>query len=146
PEGGSVSSGSVTTDYMGIASSPFTLGPATGNYTATASIAGTTLSTPFTLRTAGPYDLELMWLTQASPGVQSAFADAEARWESILVGDLPDDYALVPAYTCGSNPDLDRPLDDVLIFVTIIGIDGPGGVLGQAGPCYYHEVGGLPAI
>lgn len=145
-EGGSVGSDTVTTDYFGIAGSPFTLGPATGSYSATAAIPGTTLSTQFSLSTAGPFNLELMWLSPATPGVQAAFADAEARWESVIVGDLPDDYALIPGYTCGPNPDLDQSLDDVLIFVTITPIDGPGGILGQAGPCYYHEVGGLPAI
>lgn len=145
-EGGSVASDTVTTDFFGIAGSPFTLGPATGSYTATASIPGTPLASRFSLSTAGPFNLELMWLSQATPGVQAAFADAEARWESVLVGDLPDDYALVPGFTCGPNPDLDQSLDDVLIFVTITTIDGPGGILGQAGPCYYHEVGGLPAI
>ena len=146
PEGGAVGQDSVTTDFLGIASSDFTLGAGTGGYTATASVAGTTLSAGFTLRTAGPFDLELQWLTAADPAVQQAFADAEERWEAIVTGDLPDDYALIPAYSCGGNPDVDRPLDDLLIFVTITPIDGPGGVLGQAGPCYYHDVGGLPAI
>lgn len=146
PEGGSVGSPAVTTDFLGIASSDFTLGAATGGYTVTASVAGTALAAGFTLRTAGPFDLELLWLSPASPGVQGAFADAEERWEAIIAGDLPDDYALVPAFSCGSNPDLDRSLDDLLIFVTIAPIDGPGGILGQAGPCYYHSVGGLPAI
>lgn len=146
PEGGIVGSDTVTTDFQGIAGSSFTLGAAAGTYTATASVPGTTLTAAFSLHTAGPFDLELMWLTPASPGVQQAFADAEARWEGIITGDLPDDYALIPAYSCGLNPDVDRPLDDVLIFVTITEIDGPGGVLGQAGPCYYHSVGGLPAV
>ena len=146
PEGGSVGSPTVTTGFEGIAGSAFTLGGTTGTYTATASIAGTALSASFTLRTAGPFDLELWWLGPADPAVQQAFADAEERWESIITGDLPDDYALIPAYSCGVNPDVDRPLDDLLIFVSITPIDGPGGVLGQAGPCFYHEVGGLPAV
>lgn len=146
PEGGSVGSPAATTDFFGIASSSFTLGGVAGNYTATASVPGSSLTAGFTITTAGPFNVELMWLTPASAGVQAAFADAEARWEAVITGDLPDDYALIPAYSCGANPDLDQSLDDIIIFVTITEFDGPGGVLGQAGPCYYHEVGGLPAI
>jgi len=146
PEGGSVGSPTTTTDFQGIASSSFTLGAVAGNYTATASVPGSSLAAGFSISTAGPFNVELMWLTPASAGVQAAFADAEARWEAVITGDLPDDYALIPAYSCGANPDLDQSLDDILIFVTIVDFDGPGGVLGQAGPCYYHEVGGLPAI
>ncbi len=146
--GGSVSPDTGTTDFIGENSTTMTLGNAEGDYTAVASIPGTSLSVTFTEHAAqgGPYNIELAYLTSASPGVKAAFADAKARWESIITADLPDDYATLPAYSCGASPALDRPIDDLIIFVTIQQMDGPGGILGGGGPCFMHDTGGLTAI
>ena len=40
-----------------------------------------------------------------------------------------------------ANPAIDGTFDDLTIFVTIETIDGPDGVLGQAGPCFVREPG-----
>lgn len=145
-EGGSVAPAADTTDVQGRAETSFTLGADSGSYTMVATVAGTAISTAFHVQVGNSFDIELMWLSEPTPSVEQSFTDAEARWESIILGDLPDDYALVDAYSCGDSPALDRPIDDVLIFVTVGYIDGPGGILGQAGPCFVHEVGYLPAI
>ena len=39
-----------------------------------------------------------------------------------------------------------RDDDDLVIFVTLESIDGPGGVLGLAGPCFIRTAGNLPLI
>jgi|GEM_PF-1801636 len=53
-----------------------------------------------------------------------AFAQAAARWEQIIVGDLPDVV----------DPASGVIIDDVLIEATAEDIDGSGGILGEAGP------------
>jgi hypothetical protein len=146
PSGGSVDPASAITDGIGRAATSFTLGAIDGSYTATATVTGTTLTVTFGVQTGISFDIELMFLSSATPSQATAFGDAESRWEAIIQGDLPDDYAFIPAGSCGQSPALDRPIDDLLIFVTLADIDGPGGILGQAGPCFLHEVGFLPAI
>ncbi|MFM9116892.1 MAG: leishmanolysin-related zinc metalloendopeptidase, partial [Planctomycetota bacterium] len=63
---------------------------------------------------------------------QAVFQQAAARWESIIVGDLPN-------ATYGGVP-----VDDLLIDVSILPIDGAGSVLGQAGPDAFRRGSGLP--
>src|SRR5262245_8756330 len=147
PDGGSVDPATAVTDFFGQASTTLTLGAATGNYTAIATVTGTSINTTFSASTGGPFSIEVVFVgNQPTPAQVQAFMDAKARWESVIQGDLPDDYAQLPAGSCGNSPDMDRPIDDLVIFASVGFIDGPGGILGQAGPCFLHSVGGLPAI
>lgn len=65
---------------------------------------------------------------------QAVFLGAAARWQEIIVGDLPD----------ATDPATGQPIDDVLIVATAPAIDGRGGVLGQAGPTNTRGGRGLP--
>lgn len=58
-----------------------------------------------------------------TPSQQAVFTSAAARWEQLIIGDLPD--VLDPILGL---------IDDVRIEATAPFIDGPGGILGQAGP------------
>lgn len=69
-------------------------------------------------------------------------AGAEARWEAIVTGDVPDASLNVPDGSCHGA--LNETVDDIVIFVEVLSIDGPGGVLGQAGPCYVRSGSKLP--
>ncbi|MGC4004101.1 MAG: leishmanolysin-related zinc metalloendopeptidase [Pirellulales bacterium] len=64
-----------------------------------------------------------------SAGQRAIFASAAARWSQIIIGDLPD------ANYRGT------PVDDVLIAASGVGIDGVGGILGQAGPDAFRTAG-----
>jgi len=98
-------------------------------------------------RLPGPFAIDLVYVTnQPTTGQAQAFALAQQRWEAIITGDLPDDCASLPPNSCGPSPAIDQPIDDLLIFVSLGPIDGPGGILGQAGPCFLHTVGVLRAI
>ena len=84
----------------------------------------------------GDYDIDLRFLSSLSPSVQQAFVDAVARWESVVIGDLPDVPVNVPSGWCfQGQPAIDETIDDLLIFADVTFIDGPGGILGRAGPC-----------
>ncbi|MDX2273788.1 MAG: hypothetical protein NW237_17810 [Cyanobacteriota bacterium] len=75
-----------------------------------------------------------------SAGQQQIFTEAAAKWETIITGDLPDVRFIrrrgaggcVARFTA-------QVVDDILIDATAPSIDGVGGILGQAGPCYLRN-------
>ncbi|MGH7674058.1 MAG: Ig-like domain-containing protein [Gemmatimonadales bacterium] len=110
-------------------------------------------SAPVTVGTVGAYNVEVRFLPPGmSAARQAAFANAAARWQTIIQGELLDvDFTganSVPPGQCGSNsPAINEVVDDVIIFAKIDSIDGPSGVLGQAGPCYALRTPGfLPML
>src|SRR5690606_11251653 len=70
------------------------------------------------------------------------------RWGSIITADLPGGIVQADAGSCGvpAMPALDEIVDDLVIFVLLENIDGPGNVLGQAGPCFVRDTTFLPAV
>jgi len=138
--GGSVLGAPSISDSVGVASpQSWTLGPATGANTLEASVAGLTPITFTATALTAVYDIEVIRIGGGGgPGVAQAFTDAELRWESVIVGDLPDvDFSANPldSLTCGPNPMVADTVDDLRIYVQLQMIDGPGNVLGSAGPC-----------
>lgn len=93
------------------------------------------------------YDIVIRPVAPLAPAVQAAFATAAARWSSVIVRGVPD--LALPAGTPSCNPDaanLPTVVDDLIIDVQVSPIDGPGGVLGQAGPCYTANSDGLSRV
>jgi len=74
--------------------------------------------------TDSPFAIEVRFVGGLSQAQQGAFATAADRWAEVIVGDLPD--VLVDG----------EVIDDLLILAQGISIDGPGGILGQAGPTH----------
>ena len=72
---------------------------------------------------ASLFDIQIVFGAGLTATQQAAFAAAELRLESIIIGDLPDEV----------DPLLGM-IDDVRIAASGIAIDGAGGILGQAGP------------
>jgi hypothetical protein len=86
----------------------------------------------------GQFTITLRFLNPPTPTQEARFDDAKAKWESIIIGDVPDVTLHIPARACGSSfktPVFDGSIDDILIDVLLQPIDGPGAVLGAAGPC-----------
>jgi hypothetical protein len=92
------------------------------------------------------YDITVHYLGEYTSTQLRAFAEAELRWESHITGDLLDVNQTLPANSCGNNPETPGPFDDLTIFVTLQPIDGPFGVLGQAGPCFVRDPGDLTVV
>ncbi len=93
----------------------------------------------------GGFRIRLVYVEEpADPEVKQAFENAAARWAEAIVGDLPDVTASIPAGACGNDTAFNGPVDDLVIFVKVGAIDGPGGILGQAGPCYLRGGSYLP--
>ncbi|MER7486325.1 leishmanolysin-related zinc metalloendopeptidase [Streptomyces sp. NPDC126497] len=78
-------------------------------------------------RTTSPFTIEVRFLGGLTKNQQEAFTVAADRWARVVVGDL--DTALV-----GGDV-----IDDLLIEAEGVDIDGPGKVLGMAGPTDFRD-------
>lgn len=78
-----------------------------------------------------------------SPRQLEVFESAKARWEKIIIQDIPSITGTIPS-AFGGVPPIEGTIDDIVIEVVVAPIDGPGGILGQAGPRFVRVPGGLP--
>lgn len=93
------------------------------------------------------FDIEIRFNRPGGTAAQrTAFRVGEARWQAVLQGEQPDIQVTRSSGFCGSTEALDEVVDDLLILVDIVPIDGVGGVLGSAGPCLIRDPGGLPIV
>lgn len=76
--------------------------------------------------TESPFKIEVRFLEGLTQAQQDAFKTAADRWTRIIVGDLP--AVMVNG----------EVIDDLLIFAQGSNIDGPGQILGQAGPIVHR--------
>ena len=125
----------------------WTVGSEFGAQTVTVSVAGIP-SAIITTEAISEYALEVRW-NGAVPSleVQAAFADAVTRIRSLIVG--PQEGVLFSNFNangCVSGLTLNETIPGLVIFATIELIDGPGGVLGSAGPCYVRQSNQLTAV
>jgi LysM repeat protein len=154
--GGTVSPPSAVTDALGIAATEsWILGASPGSNILSATVSGSGISGNPVLFTAtgvaaATFDIEVRYLASGSSPTASqraAFDGAAGRLRAVITADLPSVFVTLPAGSCGSNsPSISEAIDDVLILVTLEPIDGPGGVLGSAGPCVIRSAGGLPLL
>jgi hypothetical protein len=71
-----------------------------------------------------PFTITVVFLGGLNTAQKNAFKKAAKRWSKVIVGDLPK------VVIAG------QVIDDVLIEASGVPIDGPGGILGQAGPTH----------
>jgi hypothetical protein len=150
--GGAVSGAVAITNAIGVAAvGNWTLGTG-GVNTLTATVPGETLAGDpalfvATVRPAAGFDIQVRHQGAPSSAQLLAFAQAEVRWEGLITGDLPDVPVNAAAGTCGGgSPALSETVDDLLILANLSPIDGPGAVLGSAGPCFIRVPGFLPIV
>lgn len=111
---------------------------------------GSTTTTATTTVTVGAasadaFAITLRFVGSMSSTQQDAFNNAAARWASLVKGGLPATSLSIPADDCLTGmPSFSGSIDDLMIDATITSIDGAGGILGSAGPCYVRSSGGLP--
>ena len=67
---------------------------------------------------------------------KEVFVSAAARWSSVITGDVAniENFSLPALFSVPGTGAVEGTLDDVLIDVKFSDLDGPGGLLGQAGP------------
>ena len=93
------------------------------------------------------FDIVPRYVGNPLPSHVSAVEDAVALWKRVITGDIPDVTVTAASSNCGTGmPGRDETIDDVVMWMRITTIDGPGGVLGRGGPCVLRGGSGLPAI
>lgn len=88
----------------------------------------------------GAFDITVAPVVPVPAAIQPHLDAAIARWQAAITGDLP--VGVIPAgfFSANGCSGFGRILngtaaDDVIVLVNITPIDGPGQILGQAGPC-----------
>ena len=117
--------------------------PTPGTSTARLTVSDGSSSTQGTttvLVTADPvesYDIVLRFQGSPTAEQQAFFNAAATRWESVVVRGVPATFVDVAQDDCGdgTNAAISQVVDDLVIDVVLTPIDGPSGVLGQAGAC-----------
>ncbi|HET8858516.1 hypothetical protein [Marivirga sp.] len=82
----------------------------------------------------GRYNISLKYVVPVTERQEEVFEAAVARWERIIIKDVPSFTGTIPSAFTGFPPAIDGTIDDIVIEVALAPIDGPGGILGQAGP------------
>ncbi len=147
---GSITGASATTNAQGIATvGSWTLaaGPNVMSATAAGVTAPAVVSATGVTSSAG-YNVDLRFITMPTLPQFQAFASAVTRWQTIITNDLADinNVVLGPNACANNSPAISENMDDLVIQVSLTAIDGPGGVLGSAGPCFIRTAGALPLL
>jgi len=85
------------------------------------------------------FNIELKYITEPTQRQREVFQAAVDRWERIIIRDEVNFTGLeLPSAIEGNGPVVtaDEVLDDVIIEVNLTEIDGPGQILGRAGPSF----------
>lgn len=159
--GGTVLGGETVTDDAGFASpTRWTLGLEAGTPNALVAVvtdgplsgASATFSA---MATPVVYDIVVHHVSSSlvSDAQRTVFRRAEETWERAVGGnlravemskaDLEPCVARVEGDLAADVPG-SRVVDDLLVFANVYPIDGPGGVLGLAGPCFIRGESSLP--
>ena len=149
--GGVISGANAVTDANGVAAvGSWTVGAGANALTATVVDTGTVVGNPVTFSATGDaqaYHIDVRFITTMTGTQQAAFTNAAAKWESIIFGDVPDIQVTIPVNACVTGqPAMNEIVDDIVIFAAIDSIDGPGKILGQAGPCFVRNFKHLPVV
>ena len=94
-----------------------------------------------------PFTIDVRFISTVSANQRDTFIKAALRWMEVITGDLPAFQANRGPNSCfGEGPAINELIDDLVIFASVASIDGPGGVLGQAGNCARRNGSNLPYL
>jgi hypothetical protein len=154
PGVGSATGTSAVTDANGLAAvGSWTLAAGANVLSATTNAAGTVVGDPVVFNAKGNagsagFDINLRFVAMPTASQLQTFSNAATRWETIITGDITNQASgAVDVGDCSNPRAINETIDDVIIIVRLEAIDGPGQVLGQAGPCLIRSApSSLPAL
>jgi hypothetical protein len=152
--GGSLTGGTTTTNTSGIAQvGSWTLGNAPARNTITATVTGAGIAgNPVTFSDTGAaavYNIQIQYYGPTPTATeQVAFNAAVTKWQSLIYQHVGPPVLVTDAGNqCGAGePAVSQTVTDVLILAKFDSIDGPGKILGQAGPCFIRIANGLTVL
>ncbi|MEP7346124.1 MAG: leishmanolysin-related zinc metalloendopeptidase, partial [Gemmatimonadaceae bacterium] len=115
---------------------------------ATAQLGQTGASVKFFSRILSEFEITLRFFGNTpSVDIAASFTNAANRIHGLVTGDIPSvQLNGFDVSQCGLPAAvLNETVDDILIFATVTTIDGPGKILGSAGPCVVRS-GSLLAV
>lgn len=143
-----VQGASARTGPDGVASAEsWTLAPLVDVNRVIAEVAGQALV--FSAEATSELQIDLLFSGELTRAQEFAFQRARDRWSGLLVNDLGDVTVSSQALREGCGIDIGDGglrVDDILILASSTPIDGPGGILGQAGPCAGRSADGSPVV
>jgi hypothetical protein len=93
----------------------------------------------------GRFNIDLQYIVPVTDRQREVFDAAAQRWQRIIIGDVPSITGTIPSAFTDFPPVVSNgTIDDIVIEVALAPIDGPGGILGAAGPQFVRLVDGLP--
>ena len=100
-----------------------------------------------TVEDRGSFDIDLVFATEVSPAQEAAFRDAAKLWMAILADTELPDHQTGGTIACGGEYQQSvATIDDLMIVAAVVEIDGSGGTLGRAGPCWIRNESLLPVF
>lgn len=100
--------------------------------------------TTTTVKPTSNFTIDIRFLGTPTTTMRSQIQSSVDWWETALIGDVPSTQITATAGSClKASPAVNRTVDDMMLDVEIVAIDGVGGVLGQAGPCWVRSSDGL---
>ena len=106
------------------------------------SLLGTTSEGPV----EGAFKIELVYINHGTASQDAAFQAAADRWMSVITADVPNITVNLAANACSEgSPAFSGEVDDLIIYVDILAIDGVFNTVGQAGPCIVRGGSMIPA-
>ncbi|HET9452726.1 MAG TPA: leishmanolysin-related zinc metalloendopeptidase [Gemmatimonadaceae bacterium] len=141
--GGSITTNTATTGDNGTLTVPtWRLGKIDVPQVLRATINSVTFDVTASVQTS--YNIVLRFYgTQPTPAQQALFDTAAARIRATVTGDLaPVNSGSnfdISGCTPGQTTTISEVIDDVVIYVRLAAIDGPGKILASAGPCFVRS-------
>ena len=90
------------------------------------------------------FNIQLEFLTPVTAAQEQVFRESAARWEQIIIKDVPNISGPIPGAFGGLVIPPGEQVDDIVIEVVLQNIDGPGNILGAAGPRFFRLADNLP--
>lgn len=88
--------------------------------------------------TDNDFNIEIVFVDTVNEDYKQAILNAKNKWESVIKTGIPNTYTFPKGTTCFADwatlPN-DKVVDDLLIFVKIGKMDGPGNMSGRSGLC-----------
>lgn len=103
------------------------------------SLPGLSQTLTATVAPAAAYSVCVRFVGEPTLRQRQAVTTAVQRWQRVIVSHVQSSQLTEPANRCFSGaPTINEVVEDLLVFVRITALDGPGNAVARASPCTVH--------